>query len=268
MIKLEDVVVYSGRFNVNTVIWKDSVFDPSVGSNVYHNVKKVFITHGHADHFSDAHKLDAKVVAPKLEANMIENPEINWRGHFNWAILPKDLVTPYFIGNGVKVDDFAENYPFSIPLPGHTYAHTGYLIENVLIAGDCIYPIDYWEKFGVLYYTDPDALIESLNRIVKLDWDYLIPGHGDVLCRDEGIKLARRNIRRITKVDETILSVVDGNTECEILAEVVRIYGAENVKAVFNVLKPVVSGHLSSLYRRKLITVEMDERKGVVFKKA
>ena len=266
MIKFEDFKVYSGKFKVNTVIWKSYAFDPSVGSNVYHDVRKVFITHGHADHFSDASKIDAKVVAPKLESNMIENPEINWRGHFNWAKIPEDLMTPYFMGEGVEVDDFAENYPFSIPLPGHTYAHTGYLIENVLIAGDCVYPIEYWERFGILYYTDPDALIESLNRILELDWDYLIPGHGDVLYRDEGIKLIKENIRRILEVDEKILSVVDCKTECEILAEVLKIYHAENVKSVFSILKPVVSSHLSSLYRRKLISIEIDER-GVIFKK-
>ena len=72
---------------------------PNVGSNVYHDVKTVFITHGHADHFGDAHYINAKIVAPKFEANMVENPKINWRGLFNWALLPENLVTPYFIGN-------------------------------------------------------------------------------------------------------------------------------------------------------------------------
>jgi len=57
-------------------------------------------------------------------------------------------------------------------------------------------------------------------------------------------------------------------TESEILAEVIRIYGAENVKAVLNILKPVISGHLSSFYRRGLITVELDEKRGLVFKRA
>ena len=137
----------------------------------------------------------------------------------------------------------------------------------MLIAGDSIYPVEYWDQFGVLYYTDPDLAIDSLSRITKLDWDYIVPGHGDVLSRDEGIKLARENIGRIKKIDKTILFIVSNEmTESEILAEVIRIYGAENVKAVLNILKPVISGHLSSFYRRGLITVKLDEKRGLVFK--
>jgi glyoxylase-like metal-dependent hydrolase (beta-lactamase superfamily II) len=268
VIKIGNVIVYTGRFGVNTVICKDAVFDPNVGSNVYDNVRIVFITHGHADHFGDAYKIDAKIVAPRLESNMIEDPKINWRGLFNWALLPEKLVTPYFIGNGVNVDDYAENYSFSIPLPGHTYAHTGYIVENVLIAGDSVYPVEYWDEFGVLYYTDPDLAIDSLNKILKLDWDYLIPGHGDVFDRDDGTKLVRENIRRIEQIDKTILSIIDrgGLTESEILSEVVGIFGAKNEKAVLNVLKPAVSGHLSSLYRRGHIDLRLEGNRLVFYR--
>ena len=139
----------------------------------------------------------------------------------------------------------------------------------MLIAGDSIYPIEYWDRFGVLYYTDPDLAINSLRKITKLDWDYIVPGHGDVLGRDEGIKLAKQNIKRIEEVGKKILSIIgDGLTECEILVEIIRIYGAENVKAVLNILKPVVSGYLSSFYRKKLITVELDEKRGIVFRRS
>lgn len=196
---------------------------------------------------------------------MIENPEINWRGHFNWALLPEDLVTPYFLGEGIRVNEFSENYHFSVPLPGHTHAHTGYLIEDTLIAGDSVYPVEYWKKLGILYYTDPDCAIESLKKILELEWDYLVPGHGDVLSRDEGMKLVRENIRSIESVDSTILSVIDEEvTESEILARASKIFGSENVKAALNILKPSVSGHISSLYRRGLIEVELNDR-GITF---
>ncbi len=267
-IVVERVTVYVGRFRVNTVVYRDIAFDPNVGSNVYHDIKTVFITHGHADHFGDACKINAKIVAPKLESNLIEDPRICRRGLFSWAMLPENLVTPHFMGEGVRVDDFAENYAISIPLPGHTYAHTGYLIENVLIAGDSIHLVECWERFGVLYYTDPDSAIESLNKIRKLDWDYIVPGHGGILNRDEGVKIVKENIKRIEKVDKTILSIIDeeGLTESEILAEAMNAFGVTSTMAALNTLKPAISGHLSSLYQRNLITVELSE-KGLVFKR-
>jgi len=137
-----------------------------------------------------------------------------------------------------------------------------------LIAGDSVYPVEYWDEFGILYYTDPDLAVDSLNKILKLDWDYLIPGHGDVLGRDDGTKLVRENIRRIEHIDKTILSIIggDGLTESEILSEVVGIFGAKNEKAVLNVLKPAVSGHLSSLYRKGYINVRLEGNRFVFYR--
>ncbi len=265
ILRLEGFKVYRGRFGVNTVLWKDKVFDPNVGRNVYEGIREVYITHGHADHFGDAHTLSGRaiVVAPKLECNMIEDPTVNWRGLFSWAILPEDMVTPYFRGKGVKVDDYSENYEFCIPLPGHTYSHVGYLIENVLIAGDSVYPVGYWKKFGILYYTDPDMVVESLYRMLKMDWDYLIPGHGEVFDREEGRRVIRKNIRMVEDVDRLVYSLipVDGIREGELIADVAKAVGAEGVRSVI-VLNPPVKGHLSSLYRRGLIFAE--ERDGYV----
>ncbi len=262
-LKIENFTIFKGKFGVNTVLWKNAVFDPNVGRDVYNGVKEVFITHGHADHFGDAHLIKAKVVAPKLESNMVEDPTINWRGLFNWAFLPEDLVTPYFRGRGVRVDDYAENYPFCIPLPGHTYAHVGYLVENALIAGDSVYPVEYWREFGILYYTDPEMMIESLYRMLKLDWDYLIPGHGEVFDRREGVKVIRENIRMIEEMDRMILSLIpeEGIREDELVSEMAKLMKVKNVKSII-VLRPPISGHLSCLYRRGLIKAE--EKEGYV----
>ncbi len=262
-LELENFTIYKGRFGVNTVLWKDCVFDPNVGKNVYDGVRRVFITHGHADHFGDAHAIGGRVIAPKLESNMIEDPTVNWRGLFGWAFLPGDYVTPYFHGKGVRVDEFSENYDFCIPLPGHTYAHVGYLVEGVLIAGDSVYPTEYWREFGILYYTDPDMMLESLYRMLDLDWDYLVPGHGRVMDRREGRREIRENIRMVEEIDRTILSMIpeEGISECDLLAEVARFAKVRNVKSLI-VLKPPLNGHLSSLYRRGLISLE--ERDGVL----
>jgi glyoxylase-like metal-dependent hydrolase (beta-lactamase superfamily II) len=53
-----------------------------------HPVMNLLITHGHADHFSSAAALreaGARVTAPREEAALVENPEVNIRGMFSWA---------------------------------------------------------------------------------------------------------------------------------------------------------------------------------------
>lgn len=79
------------------------------------------------------------------------------------------------------------------------------------------------------------------------------------------MRVVRENMRSIESVDNTILSIIDGEvTESEILARPSKIFGSKNVKAALNILKPSVSGHISSLYRRGLIEVNLTNR-GITF---
>jgi len=262
----EKLKVYRGRFDVNTTIFEDIAVDPNVGRNVYSGVKRVLVTHGHADHFGDAValKANAKVFAPKHEVPMVENPEINWRGLFSWAVLPEEAVTPYFRCIGVEVDGFAENTGLCVPLPGHTPAHVGYLLDNVLVAGDAVHTPEYWERFGILYYVDPDLTLTSLHRILNMDWDYLVPGHGCVFERKDAEKVVKFNAKKIEKVDKTVFEAIpeDGVRLADLISDVAREVGVKGEKALF-VIMPALKGHVSSLCRRGL--AKMAERDGYIF---
>jgi glyoxylase-like metal-dependent hydrolase (beta-lactamase superfamily II) len=272
MLKYNDLRIYSGKFGVNTTIFckLNIAVDPNVGKNVYDGVRKVFITHGHADHFGDALFLEGsvKILAPRHETPLIENPEINWRGMYSWAKLPECVVTPYFLGRGVRVDEFSDGLTGevkSIPMPGHTPAHTAYLVDGVLVAGDAIHSPEYWKKFGILYYTDPDAMADSLKNIVKEDWDLLIPGHGEVFNRKEGIKAINTNLRMLEKKDREIYDIVkaggdDGIVETEIIAELASRYNFKSVKAIL-VTMPPVRGHISSMCERGILELFENEGK-------
>ncbi len=256
--------VYRGRFDVNTTIFNDTVIDPSIGRNVYSGVKRILVTHGHADHFGDAVAINAKVFAPKHEVPMVEDPTINWRGLFSWAVLPEEAVTPYFCGTGVEVDGFAEDTGLCVPLPGHTPAHVGYLLDNVLVAGDAVHTPEYWERFGVLYYVDPDLMLMSLHRILSLDWDYLVPGHGCVLERQEAERVVKFNTKMLEKVDSIVFNLIpeDGVRLADLISDIAREMGVKGEKALL-VIMPALKGHVSSLCRRGL--VKMAERDGYIF---
>ncbi len=274
----DSVKIYKGKFDVNTAVFKNGIAaDPNVGENVYEGVKKILITHGHADHFGDALFLEGKVkiLAPRHETPLVENPEINWRGMYSWAKLPEDIVTPYFLGRGVRVDEFSDslegvNGIKTVPTHGHTPSHKSYLIDDVFVAGDSVHCPSYWEKFGILYYVDPDRMMESLKVIKREDWDLLVPGHGDVFERGEGLKVIDKNIKMLREKDREIYEIVrengdDGVEEMEVIAELARKYGFKGVKAVLVVMPPV-RGHISSMCERRLL--ELFERGGKIAVKA
>ncbi len=257
--------VYRGKFDVNTTIfYKIGIaIDPNVGKDVYDGVKDVLVTHGHADHFGDALFLEGRVriIAPRHETPLIENPEINWRGMYSWAKLPEEVVTPYFLGRGVKVDVFTEDARESswraVKMPGHTPSHTAYLVNSVLVVSDAVHSPEYWEKFGILYYVDPDRMGESLLKAKKLDWDYVIPGHGEVFDGREGKKVIDVNLRMLEKIDREIYEIIkegeeEGVEEVDVFAKLARRYGFKGVKAVLVVMPPV-RGHLTSMCERGVL---------------
>ncbi len=267
----EGFKVYSGKFDVNTTVFDSGiVVDPNVGVDVYQKAKVVLITHGHADHFGDAAFLrnkGAKIFAPRHEMPFVENPELNWRGMYSWARLPEKVVTPYFLGRGVKVDEFSENLKINgvkaLKMPGHTPNHTAYLIDSVLVASDAVHSPDYWERFGILYYVDPNKMAISLMEMEKIDWDYLIPGHGEVFDRKEGIKVIKYNIRMLERIEKEILEIIGERVaEQEIFSTLALKYGFKGAKARI-VLMPPVRGHLTDLCEKGV--VEMYEEKGIIY---
>lgn len=159
-------------------------------------VKHLLITHGHADHFScaaDLRRSGARIIAPREEAALVENPEVNIRGMFSWARPSDEMVTRLFRGEGVQVDGYADEWRgFGIdvvPLPGHTLGHTGYLTsDGVLFSGDAVYEMPIWERHRLPYAIDPGLVRSSLSVIERLDFEWLVPGHGVPVDHDEAIE--------------------------------------------------------------------------------
>jgi len=162
-IELNDVKCILGKTNIG--LYENHLIDTAVVDAPL-DLKGILITHGHADHFAWASTLQkrtrALVVAPKEDAFLIENPELNARGMFNWARPPVEMTTKFFIGEPCKVDRYTEEYPFEgniapLLLSGHTMGHTGFLCNGVLFAGDALYPKATWERLAQI-----DAMILRL----------------------------------------------------------------------------------------------------------
>lgn len=188
-------------------------------------VTDIFVTHYHPDHFGYAgglqQKTGAKVSMPQNDA---ENGLKVWtdefldelHGHYALAGIPKDVatamientrefvprVTPY-----PKIDHYFKEgellvigkFQYEVLFtPGHS---DGLIVfynreKNVLLSTDHILPkitpnISYW------FHGDPNPLgtyLQSLEKIWKLDVDFVVPGHGRPFYgANERIKAIRKH---------------------------------------------------------------------------
>lgn len=109
VVDLDDVKCILGHTNIG--LFKHHLIDTTI-TDLPLTLTAICITHGHGDHFTWARTIKRRtgaiVVAPKEDAMLIENPEINVRGLFNWARSPIEMTTRFFLGEACQVDSFVE----------------------------------------------------------------------------------------------------------------------------------------------------------------
>jgi glyoxylase-like metal-dependent hydrolase (beta-lactamase superfamily II) len=254
----------------NTGLFKGYVIDP--GSSGYEdigrdNVHTVLITHGHNDHFRHAHEFrerGARVIASKDDALLVRNPEVNVRGLFSWARPPKEMITPYFQGDACEVDEYIEDWMDSsiraVYLPGHTLGEYGFITEDaVMYSADSLYSKELWSKYKLPYSIDPELCRSSLNKIKTLDFDYVVPGHGDPMAREEALKAADYHLSQLDRVDEVILDLIKEPVSTESLVTKFS-YKMDLYKSLNNYWLTLVmlKGHLSSLNNKGKVAYKLE----------
>ena len=264
VVDLDDVKCILGRTNIG--LFKHYLIDTTI-TDLPLTLTAICITHGHGDHFTWARAIKrrtgAVVVAPKEDAMLIENPEINVRGLFNWARPPVEMTTRFFLGEACRVDSFVEEYAFDegitpIHLPGHTVGHTGYLCHGVFFTGDALYPEEVWEKHTLPYTIDVELTRRSIDVIKSVKYEWLVPAHGRILSKEEGDLNADIHLARLKAIDDTILSLLTKlrSTE-ELICLLLKALNIEDNLAKYWLSVTTIKGHLSGLVSAYKVTYDI-----------
>ena len=187
------------------------------------DVDKVLITHSHWDHINASGIMVSEygltISAGEGEIPFIEDREKNFRafiadfGEFAKEIFPFPMMVARFllwfvwgkqpalrVDRGLKDGDIIEMGDMGrkievISIPGHTNGHTGYYLPDagVMAIGDLI---DFENAEGMdLNNPRSDYLsaISSIERLLKMDLEVIIPGHGEpIIGRKAVVELLQR----------------------------------------------------------------------------
>ena len=171
------------------------------------SVEGVIVTHAHSDHFGLAKKLIEADVEVSVHADEETRATGRYRGRF--AVSPGEL--PVFkpavvfnllpmVTNGVMKLEFPTSVrtfgdgdqldlpgnPVAVHTPGHTEGHTMFHIRDrgLLFTGDGLATMDLVsfdtgpQMLDSRFHLDIDQAIASLDRIIDLEAELLLPGHG------------------------------------------------------------------------------------------
>ena len=177
----------------------DKVIVKKLNENGIRNLDYILLTHLHYDHIAASmevkERTGAKILMHKLDAKLIKDEKFTISRLFN-AENPKIIVDRYLIGN--EVLDLGNANLRVIHTPGHTPGSICLYEERekILFSGDTLFP------FGNFGRTDLPGgnikkLVESLEKLSKLDVKKLYPGHMEITEKNvnqqikESLKIAR-----------------------------------------------------------------------------
>ena len=159
------------------------------------SVRRIIITHHHPDHTGGiaevvaewgcdvwAHRDDAPLISAAKSPGGVANAEGG------------QVVGPPRIDlqlAGFEVLDVLGGCHI-LPTPGHTPGHLSLFLpeRSLLIAGDIVrYENGVVTRAPEMYTADPERSEQSLQQLAQLDFEHLLPYHGDFLAQGAGARL-------------------------------------------------------------------------------
>jgi hydroxyacylglutathione hydrolase len=228
------------------------------------DVRLIINTHVHRDHVGCNKALKdvcrAKLAVHELDAKYIENPEDFLKDTFRHASPPEDYVreakswkdnVDIFLEDGDKIELGGVTLEV-VHTPGHTQGSICLYDQErkILFSGDALQgTAAFVKEFGPItgLYTDLDAYVRSIQRLLNLDIDIILPGHPDIIKNSDVPKELEDCLKRVSYINDKILQNLQ-NTKMTLqkLTETLGIPVDEwNLRSI--------ESHLKSLLKKSLI---------------
>lgn len=173
------------------------------------DLKYIINTHEHEDHYGGCYQLkeeknDIQILSSEKAKLYIENPEI-FSNYILGGKSNKFLLSELCHRKVEKVDINRTIYEGKlsinhktleiVDLKGHTDGSIGVLTEDkVFFIGDLLIGEKILEKYDFLFLQDVKEYLCSLEKIQKIDFDYIVLGHDkNILNKEQSINLINKH---------------------------------------------------------------------------
>lgn len=237
-------------------------------------------THAHADHFGGNEELLAhygdriKVYAPIFEESAIRYPIWEPSYLYGGAYPLSEMENKFLLAPPSRVDVIIEPGKLEIadielevvPLYGHSYRQMGIGFENVLFAADGFYGSEVLEKHPIPFHIDTRATLDSLDQLLTVPYDILVPGHGSaIVTQSDRIHTMTQNRLVYEKVNECIVDALQEHKTIDQLQVVVsQKLGVQAANSGSYLLyRTAIQAHLKYLLDQMVITQQIQENQWI-----
>lgn len=200
MKKFNDIIMIEGMgSDSNIYVFDDIIVDTGTGENIEYvlnslkkanlspsDISMIVNTHCHFDHVGGNKFFDSKLAIHEKDAPALENGDNIATAAYMFGRSVEPAKVDFKLTEGDKIHDFEV-----IHTPGHTIGGICLYDSETLISGDTVFAEGGFGRYDI--GGDINMLKESLERLSKLDVEYLLPGHGPATDNgSEHINLANR----------------------------------------------------------------------------
>ncbi len=177
-------------YDSNIYVFDNVIVDTGTGENIdyirkslksagisIHDLELIVNTHNHYDHIGGNKCFDLKVAMHVIDAEAVEEGDDDATVASMFGKSIEDMKVDIKLQEGDKIHDFEV-----INTPGHTYGSICLYNGETLISGDTVFAGGGFGRTDI--GGNMNNMIESLEKLSKLDVKYLLPGHGP--CTDNG----------------------------------------------------------------------------------
>ena len=203
MKKINDILMIEGfGSDSNIYVFDDVIVDTGTGDNIEHvreslkevnldisDISLIVNTHCHFDHVGGNKYFNSKLAIHEKDAPALENGNsiATASQMFGRSIEPQKV--DFKLIEGDKIHDFEV-----IHTPGHTIGGICLYNGETLISGDTVFANGGFGRYDL--GGDINMLRDSLEKLSKLDVEYLLPGHGPAVDNgSEHVNLSNRMIK-------------------------------------------------------------------------
>jgi hydroxyacylglutathione hydrolase len=191
--KINDIIVIEGRGNdSNVYVFEDIIVDTGTGQNMDYILKSIkqsgssvddlsliVNTHNHYDHIGGNRYLDLEVAMHPNDARALEQGDEDVLLATMFGKTMEKMEVARKLNEGDKIHDFEV-----LLTQGHTSGSICLYDGETLISGDTVFSGGGFGRVDL--GGNMDDMRNSLERLSKLDIQYLLPGHGPAV--EDGVR--------------------------------------------------------------------------------
>ena len=231
-------------------------------------------THSNADHCGGNSFIQARtkcrIAASRLEAAFIENPALEPSLLWGGFPLPA-LRNKFLMAKSSRVTDLLEapcpvpgTEIAAVPLPGHFVGMVGFMTpDRVFFAADSMAGVEILQKYKYYFLYDVAAHLETLDALLAMDADWIVPSHAEP-SREAG-PIVAANKAKILEVGERILELcAEAMTPESLTASLADSYGLELNHTQYALLGSTLRSYVSWLAERGLVATRLEANRLII----